>query len=115
MSQHQTVFTIEKAIPAAEATPGLTVPRELLPAPEATPQPTGDTSNASSKRPIRKLLLVGASLIAIAGASHYGWRYWTVGRFEVSTDDAYVKADNTTIAPKSPATLLPCWWATTSQ
>jgi membrane fusion protein (multidrug efflux system) len=45
-------------------------------------------------------LLVGASLIAIAGASHYGWRYWTVGRFEVSTDDAYVKADNTTIAPK---------------
>ena len=27
-------------------------------------------------------------------------RYWTVGRFQVSTDDAYVKADNTTIAPK---------------
>jgi membrane fusion protein (multidrug efflux system) len=25
---------------------------------------------------------------------------WTVGRFLVSTDDAYVKADNTTIAPK---------------
>ena len=29
-----------------------------------------------------------------------GHDYWTVGRFEVSTDDAYVQADSTTIAPK---------------
>src|SRR5207302_712736 len=28
------------------------------------------------------------------------WDYWTVGQYLVSTDDAYVKADNTTIAPK---------------
>ncbi|PVE22635.1 hemolysin D [Microvirga sp. KLBC 81] len=103
MSQHPTVFTIEKAIPAAEATPGFVAPRELrVPAPEATPQPIGEASSASRKRPIRKLLLIGASLIAVAGASDFGWRYWTVGRFEVSTDDAYVKADNTTIAPKVP-------------
>jgi membrane fusion protein (multidrug efflux system) len=38
--------------------------------------------------------------VAIAGASGYGWYYWTTGRFEVSTDDAYVKADSTVIAPK---------------
>src|SRR5690348_6223074 len=48
----------------------------------------------------RELLLVGAGLLALTGAADYGWRYWTVGRFEVSTDDAYVQADNTTIAPK---------------
>ena len=36
----------------------------------------------------------------LAGAAWYGWDYWTVGRYLVSTDDAYVKADNTTIAPK---------------
>ncbi len=36
----------------------------------------------------------------MAGAGHFGWDYWTVGRFQVSTDDAYVKADSTTIAPK---------------
>jgi membrane fusion protein (multidrug efflux system) len=36
----------------------------------------------------------------LSGATWYGWDYWTVGRFLVSTDDAYVKADNTTIAPK---------------
>ena len=36
----------------------------------------------------------------MAGAADFGWDYWTVGRFQVSTDDAYVKADSTTIAPK---------------
>ena len=49
---------------------------------------------------IKKTLLVGIGLAALTAAVYYGERYWTVGRFEVSTDDAYVKADNTTIAPK---------------
>src|SRR5262245_21847634 len=48
----------------------------------------------------RRLLLAGAAIVAIAGASDYGWYYWTTSRFEVSTDDAYVKADSTIIAPK---------------
>ena len=46
------------------------------------------------------MLLTGAALAALAGAAWYGWDYWTVGQYLVSTDDAYVKADNTTIAPK---------------
>ena len=101
MSQHQTVFTIEKAIPAAEAAPTLPLPREFSdPTPEGAPQATEDASKHRRKRPLRTLLLIGASLLAVAGASNFGWRYWTVGRFEVSTDDAYVKADSTTIAPK---------------
>jgi membrane fusion protein (multidrug efflux system) len=44
--------------------------------------------------------MLGAGLMALAAAAYVGWQYWTVGRFEVSTDDAYVQADNTTIAPK---------------
>ena len=44
--------------------------------------------------------MAGAAVAVLAGASWYGWDYWTVGRFLVSTDDAYVKADNTTVAPK---------------
>ena len=44
--------------------------------------------------------MAGAAVALLAGAAWYGWDYWTVGRFLVSTDDAYVKADNTTIAPK---------------
>ncbi|KRR25856.1 hemolysin D [Bradyrhizobium lablabi] len=49
---------------------------------------------------LKRVLLAGAAVAALVAASWYGWDYWTVGRFLVSTDDAYVKADNTTIAPK---------------
>src|SRR6202020_665569 len=49
---------------------------------------------------LRKMLLTGVALTALAGAAWYGWDYWTVGQYLVSTDDAYVKADNTTIAPR---------------
>src|ERR1700675_1525550 len=48
----------------------------------------------------RKLLLTGAALVVLAGAVNYGWDYWTVGQYLVSTDDAYVKADSITVAPK---------------
>jgi membrane fusion protein, multidrug efflux system len=64
-------------------------PAEILPpAPEAKP------------RRFRKLLLAGASVLVLMGGAYLGWDYWTAGRFHISTDDAYVKADNTTIAPK---------------
>jgi membrane fusion protein, multidrug efflux system len=44
--------------------------------------------------------MASAAVAVLVGATWYGWDYWTVGRYLVSTDDAYVKADNTTIAPK---------------
>ena len=49
---------------------------------------------------LRRLLIGGAGLAAVALGGYYGWNYWTVGRFQVSTDDAYVQADTITIAPK---------------
>ncbi len=52
------------------------------------------------KRSGRSLLLGAAAVAIVAAAGYYGHDYWTVGRFHVSTDDAYVKADNSTIAPK---------------
>ncbi|MBX4909999.1 MULTISPECIES: HlyD family secretion protein [Rhizobium] len=52
------------------------------------------------KRRGRGLLLGATAIALIAAASYYGHSYWTFGRFEISTDDAYVKADNTTVAPK---------------
>jgi len=71
---------------------------EVAEPPHAAPAP-GERSS-TRKRSRRSLLLIGASLLSLAGAIDFGWHYWTVGRFEVSTDDAYVRADNTTIAPK---------------
>jgi len=47
----------------------------------------------------RHALWVGGVLLCVALGT-WGVRYWTVGRFIESTDDAYVKADSTTVAPK---------------
>ena len=102
MSQHQTVFTTEKPLPAAEAAPGIELP--LVPVTQApvpqVPAVVADAPVPSRKHWVRNLLLAGAATAVVAGAADFGWQYWTVGRFQVSTDDAYVKADNTTIAPR---------------
>jgi hypothetical protein len=39
-------------------------------------------------------------VLAVGVASWFGYDYVTVGRFTVSTDDAYVQAYNTTLAAK---------------
>ena len=66
-------------------------PEALMSARESRPK--------SRKLNLRKALFAGVGLLALAGASWLGWQYWTVGQFQVSTDDAYVQADNTTAAP----------------
>jgi membrane fusion protein, multidrug efflux system len=63
-------------------------------------QNVAEQSPAAPRRRSRKPLIVAAGALALLGAAYLGWGYWTVGRFEVSTDDAYVQADSTTIAPK---------------
>jgi membrane fusion protein (multidrug efflux system) len=68
----------------------------MVPDALATVQP----AQPSKRDRIRRSLIAGAAVALLATASWYGLDYWTVGRFLVSTDDAYVKADNTTIAPK---------------
>jgi membrane fusion protein (multidrug efflux system) len=57
-------------------------------------------NGVSPRRKLRRTLL---GLVAISGAiggSYFGYDYWTIGRFLESTDDAYVKADYTPVAPK---------------
>jgi membrane fusion protein (multidrug efflux system) len=44
-------------------------------------------------------------LLALAGAAHYGAEYWRTGRFMIDTDDAYVQADSTLVAPRISGTL----------
>src|SRR5580658_3034701 len=85
MTQHSTSFEIDRSVS----------PTDVI----GTPLP-GVTAAPAKKLNFRKMLLTGAALAASAGAAWYGWDYWTVGQYLVSTDDAYVKADNTTIAPK---------------
>ncbi len=86
MTQHSTALEIERPVPAADA---------LTDLPAVT-----RTRAAVKKFNFRKLLMAGGAVAVLAGAAWYGFDYWTVGRYLVSTDDAYVKADNTTVAPK---------------
>jgi membrane fusion protein (multidrug efflux system) len=64
-----------------------------------------EASKTTRRRPVRRAALVVALLAGTALAGYYGHDYWTTGRFQVSTDDAYVKADSTAIAPKVPGYL----------
>ncbi|HEY0909114.1 MAG TPA: HlyD family secretion protein, partial [Bradyrhizobium sp.] len=55
---------------------------------------------AAAKSGKRKLVLPGiVALLALAGAA-YGVDYFLVGRFFVGTDDAYVRANNTTLGAR---------------
>ena len=52
------------------------------------------------RRVVKRAALALALLAGTAGGGWFGYDYWTYGRFLVSTDDAYVKADYTSVAPK---------------
>ncbi len=79
--------------PVARRTPESPVE---APAQEAGHAPTGNK---------RKRALLGAAAVALLAAGWYGYDYVTVGRFIVSTDDAYVGADMSIIAPKIAANV----------
>ena len=98
MTVHSTAFQAEQPVPAASAIEAL-APLSRSGAAATAPLPVARKFN------FRKLLMTGAAVAVLAGASWYGWDYWTVGQYLVSTDDAYVKADSTTIAPKVPGYL----------
>src|ERR1700729_2631801 len=87
MTQHTTTFEIERPVSASDAV------AIAVPGPAAT-------SVLAKKFNLRKMLLTGVALTALAGAVWYGWDYWTAGEYLVTADDAYVQADKTTIAPK---------------
>jgi membrane fusion protein, multidrug efflux system len=53
-----------------------------------------------SRRAIKQAALALALTIGVAGAADLGYGYLTTGRYLETTDDAYVKADSTIIAPK---------------
>jgi membrane fusion protein (multidrug efflux system) len=93
MTRHTTDFEAEQAVPADTA-------QKLVPSPAAAMETAQPAPKSARNGGFRKLLLTGAAVAVLAGSSWYGLDYWTVGRFLVSTDDAYVKADNTTVAPK---------------
>src|SRR5215831_6475632 len=91
---HQLLQVPEKQIPEGRA---IALPRRN----EPDIASAAKSAPAKPRRAARKLsLAVSAAAIAVAAGSWYGAQWWTTGRFMISTDDAYVRAHNTTLASK---------------
>ena len=50
----------------------------------------------------RRILILAVAIVALVGALWWGLNYWLVGRYLVSTDNAYIGADMSIIAPRVP-------------
>jgi membrane fusion protein, multidrug efflux system len=70
----------------------------------ATDEPASEPVVASSpeapKSGKRKRILIGIGTLLALAVAAYGVHYFLVGRFFVSTDDAYVRANNTTLGAR---------------
>ncbi|WP_293428471.1 HlyD family secretion protein [Phreatobacter sp.] len=84
--------------PPSPAAPPAVVPpvtRDTPLAPAAGPAPA-----PPRKRGFARFVLAAVVLLALAVAGRWGWDWWVDGRFLVVTDDAYVRAEVTTVATK---------------
>jgi membrane fusion protein (multidrug efflux system) len=66
----------------------------------ALPGPSRTHTVSPSRRAIKAVLLAAALVAGATEGVRFGYQYWTVGRYQVTTDDAYVQADYTIVAPK---------------
>jgi membrane fusion protein, multidrug efflux system len=64
------------------------------------PEENAKTYLSPSRQAIRRAALAFATALGVAGAAAFSHYYLTTGRYLETTDDAYVKADSTIIAPK---------------
>jgi membrane fusion protein, multidrug efflux system len=63
--------------------------------------PAAKVGNDRPRQRSRRKGAIGAvALVALGAAGWFGYDWWTVWRFTVSTDDAYVQAYNNTVAAK---------------
>jgi membrane fusion protein, multidrug efflux system len=79
--------------PSAKAPAPATSPSSL-PAAVGTPPP------AQPRKGKGKPVLAAALLAGLAAGGYFGWHWWTVGRFQETTDNAFLQADKVTVAPK---------------
>ncbi|RYB03331.1 HlyD family secretion protein [Lichenibacterium ramalinae] len=73
--------------------------------PQQAAAPQSGTPAAPSVQPPRqgrrKKVLVAAVLLAgVAYGGDTGWHWWTVGRYQETTDNAFLQADKVTVSPR---------------
>lgn len=70
------------------------------PLPLLAPVTSNEIVSPTGRRSFKRVLAAVALLAGTIAGTYYGHDYWTTGQYLESTDDAYVKADSTTVAPK---------------
>jgi membrane fusion protein (multidrug efflux system) len=92
---HASEEVVARRTAEAPANPATTNPATNKPgAPAAAADP------AAPKSGKRKFVMMGILALLALAAAAYGVHYVLVGRFHVSTDDAYVRANNTTLGAR---------------
>lgn len=88
-----------RAVPAAE--PQLRSRPAEEPATEApAAAQSADAGTPKPKSARRRKVLIGVGALAALAAVYFGIHYMVVGRYMVTTDDAYVRANNTVMGAK---------------
>jgi membrane fusion protein (multidrug efflux system) len=106
MSTSQSTSAEVRPFPGAKPVPEAREPVPELPAAdpsvEAPHAPVAENPVAppARKGSTKRIVLPVLGIAVLAAAGWFGYKYWTVGRFMVSTDDAYVQADMAFISPK---------------
>jgi membrane fusion protein (multidrug efflux system) len=60
----------------------------------------GGLGKGSIRAALKRAFLGVVVLAALGVGAERGWTYWKIGRFQQSTDNAYLRADYTTVAPR---------------
>ncbi|MEZ5855994.1 MAG: HlyD family secretion protein [Hyphomicrobiaceae bacterium] len=84
--------------PAGKAAPAARVGDDTRPAQNAVADKPG--------KPRRRIILGLIGALALVAAVGFGVRWWTVGRFLVSTDDAYIGADISLLSARVAARVV---------
>lgn len=107
MSQRTKIADTSKfsVVAAGAETPRQDAETERAPPAQARAEqvpPGAKAKLAGALKANRKRLMAGAAVAILAVAGLYAYTYFTAGRYLVSTDDAYVRANATTLAAKVP-------------
>jgi membrane fusion protein (multidrug efflux system) len=69
-------------------------------APPPLAQPDAATPTKGNGKRKRLAVLAALLLAGLSTGGWYGWHWYTVGRFTIETDDAYIQADNVAVSPQ---------------
>ena len=96
----ETVARRPAETPASPATEKPATEKPTIDKPAAAPAAPAATAAAAPKSGKRRLVLIGILALLALAVAGYSVYYVLVGRFYVSTDDAYVRANNTMLGAR---------------